>query len=130
MLNSLGKFIELGHSILRFWLGSGRLVPKLIVCSILNSQNLSRCQSQDSHICSLRRHTGPQRQEACYATDGEKIEPLKRQNVCDDKRPHQKPRPQVGKLRACTPPSKIFFKSKRRPPGNSKSYSCLCHVKT
>ena len=93
VLNFIGKFIELGPSILRSWLGSGRLVLKLIVCSILKgvvSKNFSRCQSPDPHICSLLPQIGFERQEACYATDEEKIQPLKKQYMRDNKRPRPK----------------------------------------
>ena len=79
LLNVIGKFIEFGPSILRFLLGSGRLVLKLIVCSFLKgmtSHRFSRGQSPDPHICLLRPQIGSQRQEACYFTDGEKIEPV------------------------------------------------------
>ena len=109
MLNSIGKFIELGSSFLIFWLGSGRLVLKLIVCSILKgviSQNFSRCQSPDHHTCSLRPQIGPQRQEAYYTTAGETIEPLKRQHVRVDKRQHPKATPTSRQIEGLHPPSK------------------------
>ena len=109
LLNSIGKFIKLGPSILRpswFWSAcakadrlqhfKGRELAKLISLPV-----------SGPYICSLHRQIGPPRQEACYATDGEKIEPSKRQYVHDDERPHPKATPTSRQIEILHPHSKI-----------------------
>ena len=125
MLNSLGKFIELGPSILRSVLDSGLRLAGSYAAFILrlagsSGREADRMQHSKGRelpklislpvsgppylLASPANRPPPQRQEACYVTDEEKIEPLKSSMCVTIKGHTQRSRPPVGKLRACTPP--------------------------